>query len=104
MSTDESIAGILIQFAKSAYWYGEETGDYDMKDIGNTHFYHEVRRKLQCDNFEPVGEIALQRIYSYIDETLDTLGIEHDESIAVMIVNSICRDDFKICRKESKNE
>jgi len=54
--------------------------------------------------YTPVGDIEMDRIYSYIDETLNKLGIEHDETVAQIIVNSICRDGVEICSIKLKKK
>ena len=47
----------------------------------------------------PIGSIVEDGVYSAIDKKLDALGIEHDETVAEMIVAAICSDGIEICIK-----
>ncbi len=37
---------ILKGFASSAYWYAEETGDYDMSNVDNQDFFIGVVKQI----------------------------------------------------------
>ncbi len=52
------------------------------------------------DKYKPVGALTLNRVYCKIDKCLDLLGIEHDESVAQILINAICRNGIEICIKQ----
>jgi len=41
------IEKILKDFGSTCYWYGEETGDYDMASIEETEFYKKAVKALK---------------------------------------------------------
>jgi hypothetical protein len=38
---------LLVQFAIDSYWYGEETGDYDMEEVNKTNFFLKTLRAIK---------------------------------------------------------
>ena len=48
--------------------------------------------------YVPIDQLTHNRALSYIDQTLDGLQIEHDSDTAELLLSSLCRDDFEICR------
>jgi len=51
------------------------------------------------NNYTPIGSLVMERVYSAIDGVLDDFNMEHNETVAQLIVNAICKGDVDICIK-----
>ena len=52
-----NIEDVLREVARSAYWYGEETGDYEMTFVYNEDWFQEAKVKIEEDQMEKDAEI-----------------------------------------------
>jgi hypothetical protein len=55
---DKEIKAILREFGAACYWYGEDTGDYDIVSADNRKFFKDTVTKLKAllDAGERKGE------------------------------------------------
>lgn len=54
------VAALLIDVCHSAYWYGEETGDYDMREVVHTDWFIQAVENIAdaCGIAKPDGDPA----------------------------------------------
>lgn len=43
---EETLDGVLREFAESAYWYGEDTGDYAMDSAWTQDWFQEAKARI----------------------------------------------------------